>query len=73
MNAAQQRRAIELHAKRLDKQAADAARQYDQLRAAFPTYGANDHGALMIAARHVDETARAARSFRGGDRERFFA
>ena len=60
---AARQRAVALHAKRLRRQADDADRQYAQLRATFPEYGTNDGGLLMLAARHVDDTKRAARDF----------
>jgi hypothetical protein len=66
MLTAKQRRAVELHAKRLRKQAEDADRQYAQLRAAFPTYASNDGGLLMVAARHSDDARRAAANFADG-------
>ena len=49
--------------KRLQKQAADAERQYEQLRATFPEYYPRDGGLLTIAARYVDETNRTATEY----------
>jgi hypothetical protein len=61
MRTPAQQRAVDLHLKRMRKQATDAKRQYEQFRAAFPEYA--NESTLMPAARYVDEVQRGVEQF----------
>ncbi len=59
--------ALKRHADRLDRQAEQAKRHFDQMRAVFPHYVmGRDRGLIQTAAQHADEASRSARQFREG-------